>query len=82
VFAWLLNRWSLRQDGGDQPGLHRRLQGLSGAGLLVYMLTASFASFDWLMSLDPTWVSSLYGMHFVVGGVRPACGWLICWRAG
>jgi len=77
VFAWLLNRWSLRQDGGGKPELHRRLQGLSGAGLLVYMLTASFASFDWLMSLDPTWVSSLYGMHFVVGQGAAGLCWLI-----
>ncbi len=77
MFALLLSQWSLRQDRGDQPALHRRLQGLSGAGLLVYMLTASFASFDWLMSLDPTWISSLYGMHFVVGQGATGLCWLI-----
>lgn len=67
LFAFLLNRWSLEQDRTGAAPLPRRLQGAGGVGLLVFMLAGSFASFDWLMSLDPLWFSSIYGMHFVVG---------------
>ena len=67
LFAFLLNRWSLEQDRTGATTLPRRLQGAGGVGLLAFMLAGSFASFDWLMSLDPLWFSSIYGMHFVVG---------------
>lgn len=67
LFALLLNRWSLQQDRTGMPHLHRRMQAWSAVGLVFYFLAASFASFDWLMSLDAAWFSSLYGLHFVVG---------------
>jgi hypothetical protein len=43
------------------------MQTLSGGGLLAYGLTVTFASFDWLMSLDPHWFSTIYGV-LVMGG--------------
>lgn len=63
--ATLLNRWSRRQDGTADPYLTRRLQLLSGPGLLVYGLTVSFAGVDWLMSLEPHWFSTIYGLLFM-----------------
>jgi hypothetical protein len=81
LFAGLLNRWSLQQDRTGNPHLHRRMQLWSSVGLVAYMLTASFAGFDWLMSLDPLWFSSLYGMHFVVGhGVAALAFLIVCAR--
>ncbi|MGH7425587.1 MAG: hypothetical protein ACREJP_05415, partial [Candidatus Methylomirabilales bacterium] len=65
--ASVLNRWSLRQDRTAEPHLTRRLQILSGPGLVVYGLTATFASIDWVMSLDPHWFSTIYGMIFIMG---------------
>lgn len=38
----------------------------SAAGLMVFMMVATFASIDWVMSTDPHWFSSLYGPQFVV----------------
>ena len=46
--------------------LTRRLQGLSGVGTLLYVITSTFAIFDWVMSLDPMWFSSIYGFWFVI----------------
>src|SRR5262249_44679190 len=40
---------------------------LSGGGLLIYALTMTFAAFDWMMSLDPHWFSTIYGV-LVMGG--------------
>jgi hypothetical protein len=70
--AWIgltyaLNRWSLEQDRTADVGLSRRMQLFSGPGIGVYGLTVTFASFDWLMSLDPHWYSTLFGAWFVAG---------------
>ena len=42
-------------------------QGLSGLGLVCYSLTISFAAVDWVMSLDPHWGSTIYGLIFIAG---------------
>ena len=67
--ALLLSRWSARQDAADAAGqeaLSLRMQRLSGGGLVVYALTVFFMSVDWVMSLDPHWFSTIYGMLFMV----------------
>lgn len=67
ALAFFLNRWSLEQDRTGDPRMARRMQILSGGGLLAYGLTISFASFDWLMSLEPHWFSTIYGV-LIMGG--------------
>ncbi len=69
VLAWMSSRWSAAQDRSGRPAYYHRLQALSAVGLLLFMLTASFASFDWLMSLEPHWFSSIYGAQFVGGAL-------------
>ena len=67
-----LRRWSLKQDevGGPEPTRHmRRL----GAGSLPFLaLTISFASFDWLMSVDPFWISTIFGVYYFAGSFLSA----------
>ncbi len=65
VFAVLLWRWSLRQDRGRGDALRLRMRTLSGAALVPLGLTATIASYDWLMSLTPTWYSTMYGFYFI-----------------
>lgn len=48
-------------------GSPARTRRFSAAGLLIYVLTVSFAAFDWMMSLEPHWFSSGFGALFVVG---------------
>src|SRR3954468_4640937 len=67
TFSYLLNHWSLEQDRTGDPRLARRMQKLSGGGLVAYGLCMTFASFDWLMSLEPHWFSTIYGM-LIIGG--------------
>jgi hypothetical protein len=67
VLGWLLNRWSAEQDHRRDDTIIRRFQRLSAAGLIVYALTITFASTDWVMSLEPHWFSTIYGMMFMVG---------------
>ena len=67
ALVYFLNRWSLEQDRSPDSRIARRMQVLSGGGLLAYALAVTFASFDWLMSLDPQWYSTIYGV-LVMGG--------------
>ena len=47
---------------------------LGGVGLGLYVLSMSFASFDWAMSLEPHWFSTIYGVLFVIGqGLSTFC---------
>lgn len=66
-FAYMLSRMSLAQDRAYDPERARRMRTLSAVGLLAYGLTMTFASFDWLMSLEPHWYSTIFGVY-VIGG--------------
>ncbi len=67
LLAWFLCRWSLEQDTHpDHRAIDRKLQLLSGGGLVVYALTTTFTSIDWVMSLEPHWYSTMYGVNFMV----------------
>lgn len=67
IFIFWLNRWSKRQDENGDAALSTKLRHLSGPALVIYVLTLTFASVDWVMSLDPHWFSTIYGVLFVVG---------------
>jgi len=65
--AQLLSNWSAAQDRSGDPALTRRLQLLSGPGLVLFGFTVTFAAVDWAMSIEPEWFSSLFGGVFLVG---------------
>jgi hypothetical protein len=67
AFSLFLNRWSREQDEAPKRGLTRRLQLLSSAGLVVYGLTITFFAIDWVMSLEPHWYSTMYGVLYITG---------------
>jgi len=62
----LLSKWSLDQDNGDRDAA-RKMQLLSGGGLVLYGMTITFAAVDWVMSLDPHWFSTMMGFLFMAG---------------
>lgn len=71
-----LNRWSREQDRGEKTNA-RRFQLTSGLGLLLFGLTASFASVDWVMSLEPHWFSTIYGLQFIAGVVLSSIAFMV-----
>ncbi len=62
-----LTYWSLLQDTTTDPKPGARLELLSRGGLVLMVVTMSFASIDWLMSLEPHWFSTIYGILFIGG---------------
>jgi hypothetical protein len=67
VIAVVLNRLSRAQDTSPTREPTRWLQALSAPGLGLVFLTGSFASIDWLMSLEPEWSSSIYPAMLITG---------------
>lgn len=60
---------SFQQDEVASPHLTSRMEGWSAPGTLAFSLTASFAAFDWLMSLAPHWFSTIFGVYVFAGGL-------------
>lgn len=67
ALAWVLSRLSARQDETGDPKLARRMRAVAAPGLVLFALAVTFAAFDWLMSLDPHWYSTIYGVYFLGG---------------
>jgi hypothetical protein len=62
-------RRSLAQDADGDVAHTLAMQRVSAPGMLLYAVTLTTASFDWLMSLDPHWYSTIFGVYFFSGGV-------------
>ena len=67
LIGFLLTRWSQEHDRTGDPALLGRLSRLSGAGLVIYFLTVTFAMVDWTMSVNPHWFSTIWGMLYIGG---------------
>lgn len=63
-FGYKLHKISVQMDKTNDWGLTKPLQKLSAPGILIFALTIAFASFDWLMSLDAHWFSTMFGVYF------------------
>jgi hypothetical protein len=74
-FALALTRLSARQD--SEPVHFTRFENLAGPGLLIYALSLTFASVDWMMSLDPHWFSTLFGLWVMVSQALTALAFTI-----
>ncbi|HXC33044.1 MAG TPA: hypothetical protein VNZ56_11250 [Verrucomicrobiae bacterium] len=78
LLAYFLNKWSKQEDAGEAGvPLWMRLEGLSGIGLVLYGFTVTFASVDWVMSLEPQWYSTIYGLLFMVSQALTAMAFAI-----
>jgi hypothetical protein len=66
ISVWFLRR-SVEQDGSGDLAITRRLQAASPPCIGVYALTSSFAAIDWMMSMDPHWFSTIFGVYYFAG---------------
>ncbi len=79
---YLLNKWSLERDADPARGTlasydywRTKFENLSGPGIFIYVVLLTDGALLWIMSLDVTWYSSIWGLQFLVGkGSR-------CWQS-
>ncbi len=72
ALTYLLNVWSRREDETGDPRYAPRLENLSGPGLVAFGICMHFAAVDWIMSLQPSFHSSIFGPLVVSGQVMSA----------
>jgi hypothetical protein len=71
-FAGKLASLSRQQDATGDKWLTAKARKLSSIGLLVFALSSAFAAFDWLMSMDYHFFSTMFGVYFFAGAIRAA----------
>jgi hypothetical protein len=65
VLMYLLNRWSRAQDRTGDPAFEDHLRRLSAVGVILWGLAVTFAAVDWVMSLDPRYFSTIFGILLI-----------------
>ncbi|MEM7050638.1 MAG: hypothetical protein AAF604_13315 [Acidobacteriota bacterium] len=72
--AFLLTRLSNRQDSTGNVRLSRKMRVVAAPGLVLFVFSITVAAFDWLMSIEPAWFSTLYGVWFIAAmGLGALC---------
>jgi len=69
LLARYLYRASVKQDAGYVQEDVDKIKRISAGGMIVYALTVTAAAFDWLMSLDPHWYSTIFGVNYFAAGL-------------
>jgi hypothetical protein len=72
LLSFLLTKWSKEQDKPSSRDNTPRFKAVSGPGLILYAFTISFAAIDWVMSIDPSWISTIYGLMILIGQLLSA----------
>ncbi|MBD3224781.1 MAG: hypothetical protein GF313_08635 [Caldithrix sp.] len=77
LLARKLYALSLQQD--EQPTNEQivKMRRVSGPGMVLFAVTTAFASFDWIMSLDAHWYSTIFGVYFFAGSFLGALSFLV-----
>jgi hypothetical protein len=63
----LLFMWSKKQDTTGDVQLSQKQRNLGAGALPIVGLAMTFAAFDWLMSLNPLWFSTVFGVYYFAG---------------
>ncbi len=72
LLSFLLSHWSKQTDRAGAPDNTDRFKAVAGPGLILYGFTISFAAIDWVMSIDPSWISTIFGLIILIGQVLSA----------
>ncbi len=72
LLSYFLTKWSAEQDHPPMRDHSARFKALSGPGLILYGFTITFAAIDWVMSIDPGWISTIFGLSLLIGQVLAA----------
>jgi MFS family permease len=72
LFYFLIIKNSRKQDKTGEQILTKRNTNLSAAFIPIFAITITFASVDWMMSLEPHWYSTIFGVYYFSGTVLAA----------
>lgn len=74
--AFYFRSKSIQQDASGDPELSLKMSRLGAPALVLYGFSITFAAIDWMMSLDPHWFSTMFGVTYFAGSVMAFLGML------
>ena len=77
LLGWLLNKWSAVEDREGPARPARKFAVISAPGVIFWAFAVTFESIDWVMSLNPHWFSTMFGLLFIAGQGLSAMAFLI-----
>ena len=77
VLQYLLTKFSFEHNHPPYADKSARFKMVSAPGIILYAFTISFAGIDWVMSLDPSWISTIYGLIILAGELISALAFTI-----
>ena len=75
--AWFFNRGSAAEDREGGSKQHGRMAALAGPGIIFWGFSITFMAVDWVLSLDPHWFSTIFGLIFMAGQGLSSLAFLI-----
>jgi hypothetical protein len=82
ALATFLVRWTDQWEQTGEPRQYWRARRLAAGGLVAISLTIAFAMIDWVMSLDPTWTSTIFPAMVSIGHLLASFAFVVgvvCW---
>lgn len=68
IWIFAIYRQSVKQDGQHSVQQMRVASRWSASGLLLVFLIGTLAAYDWLMSVEPSWYSTIFGLYYLADG--------------
>jgi hypothetical protein len=75
--SWYFWSSSVKQDETGDPAITARLQSVAPVCTIIFALSLTFGAWDLIMSLDPVWYSTMYGVYFFAGAMGSSYSVLI-----
>ena len=82
ALGYRLYRLSRQQDEGQTEHFHTRMRKTSAPGMILFAFTITFAAFDWLMSLDAHWYSTIFGVYIFTGTFLAILSFMVLYLRG
>jgi len=77
LFGWLYWKWSTTQDQTKDPALTLKMQWWAPVATIAFAFTITYGAFDLIMSIDPVWYSTIFGVYYFAGAFLGAVAAII-----
>jgi hypothetical protein len=75
--SWWFNKWSHKEDAEGHDAVHTRMSNMAGPGILFWGFSVTFMAIDWVLSVDPMWFSTIFGLLFIASQALTAMAFMI-----
>ena len=69
ILLFVMRRFSLREDAVGGSSWFNKSKKISMVYIFVFAITFSIASFDWVMSIDAHWFSTIFGIRAIISSL-------------